>query len=308
MIPNFPPSLRAGSPASGPSTIEAWRRDAALCLGASPPVAHHFGETGLIVLDGKTLSLQPLGERPAGAWIASARAARPAGVDEAEWCDAVLLASSQSLMVTHAAFGLAADGDAVLILLTPAGLGDPALLGAEVVGLLALRNALLEGVGARGPQAPRDRAPDGPVDASGGEPAAQPFEAPEEVQVLVHGAMLHLGRSAAQALAASRSGGIDIDGRRISLSCDIDGENLVLATDLGAGVLDTASQRHAAALANPELMALVGMAVVREHGRARLMTRWHLPGQSAENLAGWLGDVAHLASAIVECHTARARH
>jgi hypothetical protein len=55
-------------------------------------------------------------------------------------------------------------------------------------------------------------------------------------------------------------------------------------------------------------MAFVGMAVVRERGQARLMTRWHLPGQSAENFAGWLRDVARLANAIVERHTAAASH
>jgi hypothetical protein len=38
------------------------------------------------------------------------------------------------------------------------------------------------------------------------------------------------------------------------------------------------------------------------------MTRWHLPGQSAENFAGWLGDVARLATAIVQRHTAAAKH
>ena len=88
----------------------------------------------------------------------------------------------------------------------------------------------------------------------------------------------------------------------------MDGENLVVCADLGRRVLDTPAQRRAAALANTELMAFVGMAVVRERGQARLMTRWHLPGQSAENFAGWLRDVARLASAIVQRHTADADH
>jgi hypothetical protein len=50
------------------------------------------------------------------------------------------------------------------------------------------------------------------------------------------------------------------------------------------------------------------MAVVRERGQARLMARWRLQGQSAENFAGWLRDVARLSNAIVQRHTAGANH
>lgn len=310
----------ARPPHDGLNAVQAWRRDAATHLGADEAVARHFGLTGLVMLDDKPLSLQPMGEQPAGPWIASTRAGRPASVDEAEWCNAVLLASSQSLIATHAAFGLAEDGDAVLILRTAPGLDDPALLGAEVAGLLALRSALVEGAQGRlpqelvsqmqasieaGPKPARDARGDG-LDES--EASSQAFEAPEDVLVMVHGAMLHLGRTAAQALAATRSGSLQIDGRHIGLACDIEGDDLVVAADLGTGVLSTAPQRHAAALANTELMAFVGMAVVLERGQARLMTRWHLPDQSAENFAGWLSDVARLAAAIVERHTASAKH
>ena len=313
-MPPRPPSP-ARSPADGLNAVQAWRCEAALCLGADAAVARQFGETGLLVLDDRPLSLQPMSEEPTGAWIASARAARPSSVNEAQWCDALLLASSQSLLATHTAFGLAQDGDAVLILRTPAGLDDPALLGAEVAGLLALRRAVVEGLKAQLPQDVLDQieasieAGDEPPRASlPPDPGAQEFEAPEDVLVMVHAAMLHLGRTAAQALAVSRSGSLEIDGRHIGLACDVDGENLVVCADLGRRVLDTPAQRRAAALANTELMAFVGMAVVRERGQARLMTRWHLPGQSAENFAGWLRDVARLASAIVQRHTADADH
>jgi hypothetical protein len=128
MIPTPAPISPARSRNDGLNAVQAWRRDAALYLGADDAVARHFGETGLIVLDDKPLSLQPMSEQPAGPWIASTRAGRPAGVGEAEWCDALLLASGQSLIATHAAFGLAADGDAVVILRTAPGLDDPALL------------------------------------------------------------------------------------------------------------------------------------------------------------------------------------
>lgn len=305
----------ARSLADGLTALQAWRCEAALTLGADDAVARQFGETGLLVLDDQPLSLQPMSEQPTGPWIASARARRPASVGESQWCDALLLASSQSLIAAHAAFGLAQDGDAVLILRTVAGLDHPALLGAEVAGLLALRHALVEGLTTELPQEVRDQvqagmeAPDdAPQDSEPVDPAAQEFEAPEEVLVMVHGAMLHLGRTAAQALATARSGSVEVDGRHIGLACDIDGENLVVAAELGSGVLDTADRRRAAALANTELMAFVGMAVVRERGQARLMTRWHLPGQSAENFAGWLRDVARLANAIVQRNTAAASH
>ena len=297
------------SAGDGLNAVQAWRRDAALSLGANDAVARQFGETGMLMLDGQPLSLQPLGDLPTGAWIASARAARPAGIGEPQWCDALLLASSQSMLVTSAAFGLAEDGDAVLIARTPPGLDHPALLGAEVAGLLALRRAIVEGVMAQLPPEVQEQIEAGleaPAPFRPREPAnpdVQEFEAPESVLVMVHGAMLHLGRTATQALAVARSGSLEIDGRQIGLACDVDGENLVVVADLGPGVLGTAPRRRAAALANTELMAFVGMAVVRERGQARLMARWRLQGQSAENFAGWLRDVARLSNAIVQRHT-----
>src|SRR5262249_12903041 len=108
-------SSPARSPIDGLNAVQSWRYEAALCLGADDAVARHFGETGMLALDDKPLTLHPMSDQPAGPWLASARAARPEGIGEAQWCDALLLASSQSLIATHAAFGLAEDGDAVLI-------------------------------------------------------------------------------------------------------------------------------------------------------------------------------------------------
>ena len=89
--------------AEGPSPLQAWRHQAALALGADDAIAQQFGRTGILVLEGKPLTLQPLGEQHSDAWIASTRAARPEGVDEDRWCEALMLATSQSLLCTHAA-------------------------------------------------------------------------------------------------------------------------------------------------------------------------------------------------------------
>jgi hypothetical protein len=304
----------ACTPPAGLAALHAWRRDAALRLGADDAVARQFGLTGQLALDDKPLSLQPLSEKPTGPWLATARAGRPTGVDEERWCDALLQASSQSLLVAHAAFGLADEGDAVLVLRIPEGLDDPALLAVEVAGLLALRCAVIEGALAL-PQQAVDSATigsrihgQGPADLSHGSAGIAHLDAPEDVLVMIHAAMLHLGRTAAQALATTRTGKVEIDGRRIGLAFDIEGAGLVIAAELGPGVLDSPPQRRAAAMANTDLMAFIGMAVVRERSHARLMTRWCLPGQSAESFAGRLCDVARLANAIVQRHTAHASH
>jgi hypothetical protein len=319
MTASIDPSTSA--PADALAAVRDWRRETALRLGASDEVAVHLRDTGLIEVDGKPLSLQPMSDRPAGPWLATVRAARPAAVSEARWHDALLLASSQSLQVTHAAFGLGADGDAVVVLRVPPGHDDPSLLAAELAGLLALRRALQEGVQAvispedvmpeADGEASQGTAQAGPTAASGDAEAAaceQDFEAPEDVLVMVHGAMLHLGRTAEQALAVARSGSLQIDGLAIGLACDLDGENLVVSVELAPGVIDTPQQRRDALLANTELMAFVGMAVVEYQRKPQLMSRCHLPGQSAENFAGWLRDVARLARAIVERRTADANH
>lgn len=301
------------------TALSSWRREAALRLGAGEAVARRFGETGVVELDGQPVSLQPLQDDPSGPWMAVARAARPAGVSEPAWHEALLLATAQSLCVTHAAYGLADDGDAVVMLRTPAGHDHPDLLAAELAGLLALRQALLEGVSAS-PMAPppvpaRAVAP-GPTPLQGAASAAadaadaadiQEFEAPEDVLVLVHGAMLHLGFSAQQAIAAARSGALQLEGLSIGLACDGDTDTLVVAADLGMQTLHTSGERRLALLANTELMVFVGAAMARERGRARLMSRCYLGGCGAAHFAAWLREFARLARITIE-HRAVVAH
>lgn len=140
---------RPGGPAPGPSdnpAVQARRREAALVLGMDDAVARHFGETGRVEVLGKPLALHPLHSQPTGPWIASTRIARPAGMSDDAWCDALLLANSHSLLVAHAAFGLSEDGDAVLVLRVPPGHDDPGLLAVELVGLLSLADAVRDSV------------------------------------------------------------------------------------------------------------------------------------------------------------------
>lgn len=299
-------SIQPGS--GGAADVLAWRRETALRLGADEAVAKHFGETGLVELGGQPLSLQPLHEEPTGPWIAVTRAARPAGVSEDAWHDALLLATSHSLAVTHAAYGLADDGDAVVMLRTPAGHDHPDLLAAEVAGLLGLRQALQEGMqaAAKTPAPAPARSPvPGPAPVQAAATAAesgdiQEFEAPEDVLVLVHGAMLQLGFTPQQAIATARSGALQLEGLSIGLACDDTGGTLVVAADLGAYALDTPAERRLALQANTELMAYVGVALARERGRARLMSRCYLGGHSAGHFATWLREFARLARTTVE--------
>jgi hypothetical protein len=296
----------------------SWRREAALRLGADEAVARRFGETGVVELGGQPLSLHPLQDDPTGPWMAVTRAARPAGVSEAAWHEALLLATTHSLAVTHAAYGLADDGDGVVMLRTPAGHDHPDLLAAELAGLLGLRQALVAGVQAPAmtpPPAPAPAVAPGPTPLQAAASAAadtgdaadlQEFEAPEDVLVLVHGAMLHLGFSAQQALAAARSGALQLEGVSIGLACDADGGTLVVAADLGTQVLHTPAERRLALLANTELMVFVGAAMARERGSARLMSRCYLGGCSAAHFAAWLREFARLARITVEHRSAAA--
>ena len=138
-------SAPAGTPAGHPR-VKACRREAALALGIDAPAAAQFGETGVIDVAGQPLVLQPLHEEPAGPWIASTRAARPEGMSEEAWCDALLLANNHSQLLAHAAFGLAPDGDAVLVLRIPPAHDDPSFLALQLSGLLLLVDSLCDGV------------------------------------------------------------------------------------------------------------------------------------------------------------------
>ena len=287
--------------------IGDWRREAALRLGASPEVARHFGATGLIELAGQPLSLHPLHDEPTGSWLAVTRAARPAAVDEAAWCDALLLATGQALVATHAAFGLNDDGEAVLILRTAAGHAHPDLLAVELAGLLQLRQALLEGVTAQaGAETTATTA------AAAADVDAPLLEAPERVLVRVHGALLQAGLPAADALAGARSGSFTLDGVSIGLACEDETDTLVLVSDLGAEALDTLERRRLALQANTTLMVFAGVAVARERGRARLMSRCAVDGRSAadfaDGFAAWLRDFARLARATSTSRATAAAH
>ncbi|MBB3281781.1 hypothetical protein [Mitsuaria sp. BK037] len=341
-IPAHADTVSAGTPAD---VTADWRREAALRLGASPEVARHFGATGLIELAGQPLSLHPLHDEPTGPWLAVTRAARPAAVDEAAWCDALLLATGQALVATHAAFGLNDDGEAVLILRTAAGHAHPDLLAVELAGLLQLRQALLEGVTAQAGAAEAeataataatvatagtaatagmsgtaeaaagaaDAAQRGGVDAAAAADVDAPcLEAPERVLVRVHGALLQAGLPAADALAGARSGSFTLDGVPIGLACEDGTDTLVLVSDLGAEALDTLERRRLALQANTTLMVFAGVAVARERGRARLMSRCPVDGRSAadfaDGFAAWLRDFARLARATSTSRDTAAAH
>ena len=306
-IPAHADTVSAGTPADVTGVIADWRREAALRLGASPEVARHFGATGLIELAGQPLSLHPLHDEPTGSWLAVTRAARPAAVDEAAWCDALLLATGQALVATHAAFGLNDDGEAVLILRTAAGHAHPDLLAVELAGLLQLRQALLEGVTAQaGAETTATTA------AAAADVDAPLLEAPERVLVRVHGALLQAGLPAADALAGARSGSFTLDGVSIGLACEDETDTLVLVSDLGAEALDTLERRRLALQANTTLMVFAGVAVARERGRARLMSRCPVDGRSAadfaDGFAAWLRDFARLARATSTSRDTAAAH
>lgn len=310
-IPAHADTVSGGTPADvTAAVIGDWRREAALRLGASPEVARHFGATGLIELAGQPLSLHPLHDEPTGPWLAVTRAARPAAVDEAAWCDALLLATGQALVATHAAFGLNDDGEAVLILRTAAGHAHPDLLAVELAGLLQLRQALLEGVTVQAGAAAT--ATTAAAAAAAADVDAPLLEAPERVLVRVHGALLQAGLPAAEALAGARSGSFTLDGVAIGLACEDGTDTLVLVSDLGAEALDTLERRRLALQANTTLMVFAGVAVARERGRARLMSRCPVDGRSAadfaDGFAAWLRDFARLARATSTSRDTAAAH
>lgn len=307
--------------ASGDTTtaVHAWRCAAALGLGAPESVARHFGETGVAEFNGRPLSLQPLQADPSGPWMAVARARRPAGVGEDEWCDALLLATSRCVAATHAAFAIADDGDGVVLLRIPAGHEHPDLLAAELSGLLGLRQAVEQVTKDKAvartpvPQQQRvlpgatTRARPAPTAASPlPDPDVQEFEAPAEVLELVYAAAVALGFSPEQAIAAAHSGSLEIDGVPIGLACDDTGLTLVVAADVAEAAMDTPTRRRLALQANVQLMATAGVALAFDRGQARLVSRCRTDGRSAADLAAWLKNLAGLSRAIAEQRDAQA--
>lgn len=305
--------------ASTATAVHAWRCAAALGLGAPETVAQRFGETGLAEFSGQPLSLQPLLVDPSGPWIGVTRAQRPAGMSEDEWCDALLLATSRCVAATHAAFGLADDGDGVVLLRIPAGHEHPDLLAAELACLLGLRQAVEQVTKSTAPAKAAASQPKlvqvaAPVRARPAPAQASPlpdedlqeFEAPAEVLELVYATALALGFSSEQAIAAAHTGSLEIDGVTVGLACDDTGLSLVVAADVAAQALDTPARRRLALQANVQLMATAGIALARDRGQARLVSRCRTEGQSAADLAAWLKNLAGLSRAVGEQRSAQA--
>jgi hypothetical protein len=292
--------------APAPATsVQARRREAAMLLGVSEPVAQQFGETGLIEVQGKSVTLHPLHGEAVGPWVATAHVGRPATVDEAGWCDAMLLANTQTMLLTHAAFGLAQEGDAVLAMRIPPDHNDPRFLCASLDGLVSMCNALSEGATSRaasgaGAAAVLTEKPHGNGQSTNDD---SELEAHAEVVELIRGAALHLGASPEQATEVARTGSLELAGQRVGIVCDPDDEGLVLAVDLGDKFLDGAERCRTALAASLELMLHAGAAVGRTPQRCQLMARRALQGQSAASLAVWLRGVAELAAAMRVRHS-----
>jgi hypothetical protein len=123
---------------------------------------------------------------------------------------------------------------------------------------------------------------------------------------LVYAAAVALGFSSEQGIAAAHSGSLQIDGVPVGLACDDTGLTLVVAADVAAPALDTPAHRRLALQANVHLMATTGIALARDRGQARLVSRCSIEGQSAADLASWLKNLAGLSRAIAEQHGAPA--
>lgn len=294
----------SASAATGAS-VQAWRREAALLLGVSEPVAQQFGETGLIEVEGKPVTLHPLLGQAAGPWVATARVARPPAVNEADWCDALLLANTRSLLLTHAAFGIAEDGDATLVMRIPPEHDHPHLHSTDLDGLVTMCNALRDGVSSRAGAATHAvAAPDTVRGTEPTETESPELDATDEVVELIRGAALQLGASPEQAVQAARTGSLDLLGLRAGVACDPDDEALVVAIDLGDDFLDSSKRCRIALAATLELILQAGAAVGRTAQRqCQLMARCALQGQSADSLAAWLHGLAVLAATMRAHHS-----
>lgn len=296
------------APATSGASVQAWRRETALLLGVSQPVAQQFGDTGLIEVEGKPVTLHPLHGKPVGPWIATARVARPPAVKEADWCDALLRANTQSLLLIHAAFGLTEEGDAILVMRIPLEHNHPRFLCADLDGLVAMCNALSDGAASRVVSRASAATPEGAVTdtlrgAEQAESESPELDAPGEVVELIRGAALHLGASPEQAVEAARTGSLELVGQRVGIVCDPDDEGLVLAIDLGDAFLDSVERYRIALAASLELILHTGAAVGRTPQRCQLMARCALQGQSAASLAAWLHGLAALAAAMRAHHS-----
>ncbi|WP_235582093.1 hypothetical protein [Rhizobacter sp. Root1221] len=134
---------------SGGTTLSPTRRDslkgAARILGADAASAEAFGSTGTAVFNQVPLAIHALSRQPDGPWVAIAQVARPEVIEAPAWCDALLLANAQAMLLADLAFGLEDNGDAVLLMKMSLDDEHPALLAARLEGMAALCNSVVEG-------------------------------------------------------------------------------------------------------------------------------------------------------------------
>jgi len=281
------------------ASVQAWRRETALLLGVGDAVARQFGDTGLIEVEGQPVTLHPLHGEVDGPWVATARVARPSTVKEADWCDALLQANARSMLLTHAAFGLAQEGDAILVMRIPADHDHPRFHSTGLDGLLAMANALREGVSSLASASPSTVATSGSVGAAGPPESERPeLDATDDIAELIRDTALKLGASPEQAVEAARSGCMDLFGQRVGMVCDPDDEGLVVSIDLGDAFLDNVERCRIALAASLELILHAGAAVSRTARHCRLIARCPLQGQTAASLAVWLQGLAALVVAM----------
>lgn len=299
--------MNAGTPQSPGSTalrtpdasIQSWRRETALLLGVGDDVARQFGDTGLIEVEGRAVTLHPVHGEVAGPWVATARVARPATVKEADWCDALLQANARSMLLTHAAFGLAQEGDAILVMRIPADHDHPRFHCTGLDGLLAMANAMRDGVSSPASASPSTVATSGSVGAAGPLESERPeLDATPEIAELIRDAAVNLGASPEQAVEAARTGCMDLFGQRVGMVCDPDEEGLVVSIDLGDAFLDSVERCRIALAASLELSLHAGAAISRTARHGRLIARCPLRGQTAASLADWLQGLAALVVAM----------
>jgi hypothetical protein len=122
-------------------------RQAACLLGASDEMARNFEQQGATFMEG--FPLHAIAMVPGdGPWLACMKLARPEGVDEAAWSQALLVANAQTMMMDDWAFGLEDDGDGVLVMLLPEDLWDARLLAARLEAMLTMCKSVVAGADA----------------------------------------------------------------------------------------------------------------------------------------------------------------
>jgi len=120
---------------------------AACLLGASDEMARDFVAQGATVLGGFPLHVLAMAQGD-GPWLACMKLARPEGVGEAAWSQALLVANAQTMMMDDWAFGLEDDGNGVLLMQLPEDLHDARFLSARLEGMLTMCKSVVAGADA----------------------------------------------------------------------------------------------------------------------------------------------------------------